>query len=320
MVILAYAMVILVWSTTPLGVVWSSQSFHPTVAVGLRMTIAAIVTGVVIRLYRIPLHWDRDSLYSYLCGTMGVFGAMMLTYFASKTVPSGLISVMYGLSPIMSGLLGVYLLDGVRFQKRQWLALGLAISGLATVFGKDLHASGAIAFGLLLVLGAVALFSLSGVLLKKQKATPHPLALTFGSILLALPGYFILWALMDGKIPQITLNDRGLWAVVYLALVGSVLGFFAYYYVLQKLQPSTVAMATLVTPVLALLLGVTLNDETIHPTVLLGGCLILLGLALYFDLPRKALRWLRPISAPVLVVPLSEEENKRTDQQSAGEV
>ena len=70
-------------------------------------------------------------------------------------------------------------------------------------------------------------------------------------------------------------------AIVYLGVFGSVLGFAMYYYVIKHMDTGKVALITLVTPVLALLLGALFNGEVVSVRVGLGTVLILLGLAVH---------------------------------------
>ena len=74
---------------------------------------------------------------------------------------------------------------------------------------------------------------------------------------------------------------RARYAIAYLALFGSVLGFFWYYFLLRKVGAVRVNLITLVTPVTALLLGNWLNDEVILPTVWVGTAFIMCGLAMH---------------------------------------
>jgi drug/metabolite transporter (DMT)-like permease len=70
-------------------------------------------------------------------------------------------------------------------------------------------------------------------------------------------------------------------AIVYLGVFGSVLGFALYYYIIKHMEAGKVALITLVTPVLALLLGSWLNGESVPLRVWLGAGCITLGLALH---------------------------------------
>jgi drug/metabolite transporter (DMT)-like permease len=89
-----------------------------------------------------------------------------------------------------------------------------------------------------------------------------------------------VWWLADGRIPD-TLPARALTAIVYLGSVGSVLGFLLYYYLIKHMDTARIALVTLVTPVLALLLGHSLNGEVILPQEWAGAGCILLGLGVH---------------------------------------
>jgi len=75
--------------------------------------------------------------------------------------------------------------------------------------------------------------------------------------------------------------QRALVATVYLGVVGSVLGFMLYFYMIKHMEAGRVALITLITPVMALLLGHLLNNEVVLPQVWFGAAFILLGLGLH---------------------------------------
>ncbi len=81
-------------------------------------------------------------------------------------------------------------------------------------------------------------------------------------------------------------------AIVYLGIIGSVLGFALYYYVLKHVDTTRVALITVITPVIALLLGHLLNGEAIQVEALIGTAAILSGLLL-FEYWQKAGKWVR---------------------------
>jgi len=97
---------------------------------------------------------------------------------------------------------------------------------------------------------------------------------------MSMPCFLLLW-LTSGEPLAIPLSPRGLWAVLYLALFGSLIGFLCYYLILSRLHAATVALVTLITPVLALTLGMLLNQETPSNSMLAGAGLILIALGAY---------------------------------------
>ncbi|WP_027966090.1 DMT family transporter [Halomonas halocynthiae] len=278
---LAYSTVILVWATTPLGIKWSAEAGAPIGSVMLRMGIALVVGAIILLLMRKPFRHDRRALVSYACAVPGVFGAMALSYQASQTLPSGMISVMFGMAPLISGVILQALPGAIRLQRWHWLGCALGVVGLAVIFINSLSLGGAEQLmALAMMLGAVTLFSGSGIAVQRAAAGLHPMVQTVGALALSMPFFFMLW-ISSGEPLSIPLSTRGFWAVLYLALFGSVIGFLCYYLILSRLHAATVALVTLITPVLALTLGMLLNAESPSLPMLVGAALILIALGAY---------------------------------------
>jgi len=281
MVPFAFLSVVLIWSTTPLGIVWSSASVHPTMAVLLRMLLALVLGSLLLVLFRIRLPWTKTAFKLYGFSSIGIVGGMLLSYFAARYLASGTMSLIFGLSPLISGILAQKLLDEPKFGPTKLLSLAMAFIGLGIVCSSKLSLNSDSWIGLVLVLAAVFLFSLSGVLIKTVKINIHPIANTVGALLFSTPLFTLAWLLFDGTLPVETWQAKSIWAIVYLGVFGSLIGFIAYFYVLQNLKASTVALVTLITPVFAMTLGATLNGEMITDTLIIGALFVLAGLALY---------------------------------------
>ena len=278
----AYATIIIVWSTTPLGIAWSNATLSPTAAVMLRMGLAAVIGFTLLKALRIPISWSPKALRTYAYSLMGIFIAMLCTYSAAQYVPSGLISVMYALSPVLSNLFAVLLLGKGDFSATRWVSFAISFVGLAVICLDDwvLHQDGWI--GVVLLLMAVSLYSLSGVLVQREAYHAHPLSLTVGTLILSVPLFMLSWWFLDGEVPKLDWQSESPWAVVYLAIFGSLIGFASYFYIVRQLGATAVTMVTLATPILALVLGSLLNDETITLQIMLGTACVLFGLVLYY--------------------------------------
>ncbi|SEG75857.1 DMT family transporter [Marinobacterium lutimaris] len=278
----AYLTVVVIWSTSPLTIAWSGETVDPIIAAGLRMALAAAAGLLLLAARREPLPLNGKALRSYLCATLGVYGAMCSVYLAARYVPSGLISVLFGLAPILSALFARVLFRSEHFPFYRWLACALALAGLAVIFMDDVALGPGSLPGVLLLSLGVSLFSLSGVLVKQQRAQLDPLAQTVGALILSIPCYLVTWLLIGGDWQPLDPTSRSFWSIIYLALIGSLLGFVSYYFVLKHLSASTVALVTLITPVFALLLGHLFNDEPLSEQLYLGSALVLAGLGLFF--------------------------------------
>ncbi len=277
----AYLGIILIWSTTPLAIQWSSQGAGFAFAVFARMAIGAALAALLIVVWRVGFPLHRRARLTYVAGGLGLFGAMCLTYWGARFIHSGLISVLFGLSPLVTGLLAALWLEEGGLTRRHLAGIALGMAGLAVIFvhGDDIGGEHALA-GLAALLLAVLIYSASLVWIKRIGDDSPPLATTAGTLAISLPLFGLVWWFADGQVPT-ALPTRAGAAIVYLGIFGSVLGFALYYYVIKHLETGKVALITLVTPVLALLLGNALNGEEIVLRVWVGAALISGGLALH---------------------------------------
>lgn len=277
----AYIGVILIWSTTPLAIQWSTQGVDFAFAVFARMLIGLLVASLLLVLWRIRFPLNPRARRAYLVGGLGLFGAMALTYWGARYIHSGLISVLFGFSPLAAGLLAALFLEEKSLTPLKILGMALGTLGLAVIFlqGDSLGGEHAVA-GLTALLVAVLVYSASLVWLKHIGDDSPPLATTVGTLGVSMPLFYLVWLLSDGHLPA-QVPPRSGAAIVYLGVFGSVLGFALYYYVIKHLEASKVSLITLLTPVLALLLGSALNGEVVGLRVWLGTATILLGLSLH---------------------------------------
>lgn len=276
----AYLAVIVIWSTTPLAIKWSAEGAGFIVGVSSRMLIGAILCLVLVHLLRIEMPWHKQARRAYLAGAMAVYGAMMCVYWGSQFISSGLLSVIFGLSPLMTGILVSVLGTENRPGRVQLLGVLCALAGLVSIFGFQDSLGGTLVLGVGSVLAAVVFHSLSAVLVKQTAQGLPVLALTSGSLLVSLPLYLLTWLVTGADLPtELPLHSSV--AIIYLGVIGSVFGFAMYYYALRHVSASKMALVTLITPVTALLLGQVLNNEQIDSAIWTGTAMILLGLTLH---------------------------------------
>jgi drug/metabolite transporter (DMT)-like permease len=282
----AFAGVILIWSTTPLAIQWSSEGGGFLFGVTARMVLGLIFCILAIRLSGVAMPWHPRARGAYLAAGAGIYGAMLLVYWGAQFVPSGWIAVLFSLSPLVTSIFSALWLqeNNLTAQKIAGLLLGLA--GMLVIFGGGAALGEHAGLGVLAVLISTLLHAASAVWVRRLSGDLSAIAVTCGGLSVAVPFFVLTWFAFDGTWPD-ALPQRARFAILYLALFGSVLGFFWYFYLLRRLEAVRVNLLTLVTPVTALMLGHWLNEEAVVATVWGGALLIMIGLALHqWDLLR----------------------------------
>lgn len=276
----AYLGVILIWATTPLAIRWSGDGVGFLFGITSRMLIG-LVTGLLIALLLgIRLPRDRAALLTYLAAGLGLFSAMLSVYYAARFIPSGLISVLFGLAPLITGLLAHFLLAEQTLTPVRVLGILTGITGLALMLWTAGSLGPGALTGIAGMLVSVTAYSVSAVAIKRIAADVPPLATTVGGLAVAVPLLLLVY-LASGSALPLRVTPRTAAAIVYLGVIGSVLGFALYYHVLQHLEATRVALLTLITPGLALWLGHLLNGEILGTRIWIGSVTILAGLLLF---------------------------------------
>lgn len=278
--ILAYLGVVIVWSTTPLTIQWSQDSFSSAQALFWRMFLAWLVVLFYLLFKKKLPSLTKATASLFAIAGVGLFVAMALIYSAAPFIDTGLVAIIHGLLPLLTAVFSLMIL-ALRLSLFQWLALCISLLGMAVLFIAEAQLSWQIGLPFLAVLIAVSAHALTAVLIKKHGVTVAVSQQLFGalgvtSVCLAV------WVVFKGEpfLPAALSVKSGV-SIGYLALAGSVLGFFCYYYLLQKVSPVTVGTITLLTPLSSMFIGLWVNDETFPLGTIVGTLVLLFGLAIY---------------------------------------
>ncbi|MGD8783865.1 MAG: DMT family transporter [Thioalkalispiraceae bacterium] len=277
---IGFLAVILIWSTTPLAIKWSGEGPGFIFGVSARMVIGMLMLIGLAIIKRVPIPFHRQAFLTYLAAGFGIYGAMLSVYWGAQYIQSGFISVLFGLTPILTGILAYFILNERGLTLLKLLGVIFAITGLGVIFSQSIDFGHAAGYGIIGVLTAVVLHSLSAVFVKRLHGDLSSLTVTTGGMLLATPSYIMTWLLLDGEIPKMV-PLHALWSIIYLGVIATAIGFNLYFYILKHLQASQVALLTLVTPVIALWIGQLFNNEHIGFHAWFGSAMILLGMAVY---------------------------------------
>jgi drug/metabolite transporter (DMT)-like permease len=277
---IAYLCVVLLWATTPLAIKWSGEGPGFLFGVTGRMLIGVVCIGLVLLALKQPLPWHRQARVTYLAVALQVYGSMIAVYWAAQFIPSGWISVLFGLTPLITALLARFWLGQRTPSFSKLLSYLLGVGGLGLMFGSALTMGRNAALGIAAVILGSFLHSFSALWIKRTGAGLPALSQVAGGLLIALPAYLLTWGIFDGGWPE-RFTPTSVVSIVYLGMIATTAGFVLYYYLLTQLPAARVALITLISPVLALLLGHAANREPITADVLAGALAILAALVLH---------------------------------------
>jgi len=286
----AYVGVILIWSTTPLAIQWSGQEVGFLFGITSRMLLGVLAGLTVALVMGIRLPWHAAARRTYLAAGLGMFLAMLSVYWASQYIPSGWISVMFGMAPIVTGIMASIWLNEPALAPTRVAGMLLGIAGLAIMLLGAQSLGTSAPHGIAGMLFSVTAYSASAVAIKRIGADIPALATTIGGLAVTVLLLLAVYYLTGEPLPR-TIPARAAMSIVYLGIIGSVLGFALYYYVLRHVEATRVALITLVTPVIALLLGHGLNGEPLQAEAWIGTTSILSGLFL-FEYGQDMAGWL----------------------------
>lgn len=286
--ILTYGLLVFIWATTPLAIVWSVSDLHSMWALVLRFFIALPLAIVVLLILKVRFPVDKVSILSYIAGSLSLIGSQIFTYAATAYLSSGLIALMFGLAPIMAGLIGRF-----GFQQKlallQWLGMAVSIIGLGLICLSD-NQNHVQPLGIGLMIVSVFAYSLSIFLVKKINANIQAMAQATGSILVStLIAILVvpwIWQYAPTQMP----SAKSLLALFYTVIMASLIAMFCYFKLVQNLKPTTLSLTTVMTPLLAILIGAFLNNEQLSVQVFVGASIVLFGLLLYFIKDLRAYR------------------------------
>jgi drug/metabolite transporter (DMT)-like permease len=299
-VLLAYAACAVIWGTTFFAIrVCIGAGGYPTyLAAALRFTIAAALLGVVV-----AAGWGRPGprgarawSWVVLTGVLNA-GGYGLVYTAEESIPGALGAVVYGTAPLLTGVMAA-LSRTERVTRPAIIGALISLVGIAVISGERLQVSSAQAAGVAMVLGSVVLSSTYNVVLKRHAGGQHPLA-TNAVFLATTAVAMCLFALCFERQPLPSpLPLRPTLALLYLAVVGSIVAFGAYFYLLKNVRLMASSTLALVTPILAIVVDAIWESQKVAPLTYVGAAITLGGVSvtLYFGAPA-------PLAAPTADAP-----------------
>ncbi len=292
MTALGYVVLCLIWGSTWLGIkVGLDAGMPPLLGVALRFALASV--------FLVPLAWwtgraaFRDRVAWRLALLVGVcsFGiGYGCTYIGGMYVPSGLGSLTFGVFPFWVAVLAHFIL-GDRLTGGKIVAITTGLAGLFTLYSGSLRELGPESlFGVAIITASVMVQGFGQVYVKRDGANVPASFLSGMGMLIGSALLFVMAGLRGEWSEPFPWTLPVLASIGYLAVFGSIVTFLIYYHLLKKLSATLMAMVALITPPLAVVLGLLFKGERLGVITMTGGSLVLLGVFLFQLAERRATR------------------------------
>jgi drug/metabolite transporter (DMT)-like permease len=278
---LCFAIIYFVWGSTFLAIRVGVREVPPFLLAGMRFLAAglALFGWMALRRERLPSRreWGSAALVALLI-FVGDYG---LLFWAERRVPSGVAAVMMATIPVFMALSEIVLLRTRRMSWRLGLALLVGLGGVAVLVSPSLRLGGVAIDGIgaaALIFGAIC-WSVASALTKKL---PLPASKGVSSGAQMLVGGLLLMAVSAGLgewrgFGFGAVSAGAWWALAYLIVLGSIVGFTAYVWLLHHESPTLVGTYAYVNPVVAVILGYWLGGEAIGLRTVVGMALVLVS-------------------------------------------
>ena len=271
-----------IWGSTWLAIKLGLRDLPPLTFAGIRFAAAALVLfGIsALRGFRLPTA-ARDWRLLANTGLLTITLNYGLVFWGEQYISSGLAAVLSATVPLFGLPLAHRYLASEPLNRWKVVGVLLGVVGVAIVCSGQLGIGGPLAFWacLGLIFSALAAAQ-AGVLIKAGGTHIEPSVLAGvqmagGCIPLLLGG-----VLLEGNPLHFNWTPLAWAALAYLTVLGSVIAFLMYYWLIRHTEVTWVLMIPLVTPLVAVAFGVLFAGEAVGWHTALGGAAIIGGVAL----------------------------------------
>ena len=270
-----------IWGSTWLFIKLGLEDLPPFTFAAIRFIIAVAIVFLIIRIRGLALPRARaDWILLAVTGILSFGFNYGLVFWGEQYITSGLAALLQATTPAFGLVFAHYNLPGERLS---WTRIGgvvLGVCGVAVVFSNQLAVAGrqALAGCVALLLSSIFV-AYSNVLVKKHGKNLNPAIMTAGQMLFGLLLLLAVSITLEGNPLRYHWTPMAVIALLYLAVVGSVIAFLLYYWLILNMDVTKSMLIALVTPVVAVILGMIVLNEEFGWRTLAGGAMIMLGIA-----------------------------------------
>ncbi|MGI8919405.1 MAG: DMT family transporter [Pyrinomonadaceae bacterium] len=279
---LVWLLLCCIWGSTWLFIKLGLENLPPFTFAGIRFVVAVAILSTIIALRRLSLpKSSRDWLLLFVSGILAFCVNYGLLFWGEQYISSGLAAVLQSTIPAFGLVIAHFYLPGEQMTPAKIIGIVLGVIGVAVIFSNQLDVAGpkAVAGCAALIVSSMGA-AYSNVLVKAYGKHLDPAILAGGQMFFGMIPLLLIGIPWEGNPLHFNWTPMAVVALIYLAVVGSVVAFLLYYWLVQNMDVTKTMLIALVTPVVAVTLGMLVLDEELHGRTLLGGLMIISGIAI----------------------------------------
>ena len=272
----------LIWGSTWIFIKVGLEDLPPIGFAAARFILSVAILLVLIRVQKITLpKTSKEWKLIALTGVLQFSINYSMVFWSEQYITSGLAAVLQAMITVFGLVLAWIFLPNERITAQKIIAVLIGVAGVAVIFIDKLRVENWMAFlgCVAVVVGSYAAAQAS-ILVKAKAGGVHPAALVFSQMICGLPAVIIYSLLREGNPLAFHWTWKAVACVIYLSVFGTVAAFWLYYWLLSKIESTKAMMISLVTPLLAVMVGWVVLGEKLPPQTLAGGLLIIAGIGL----------------------------------------
>lgn len=276
-----------IWGSTWLFIKLGLEDLPPITFAGIRFVIACAILFPFVWLRHLPLPRTRADWFLVVgTGVMSFSLNYGLVFWAEQYITSGLAALLQAMLPAFGLILAHIYVPAERMTWVKIAGVVLGVFGVGVVFSNQLAISGRQAAAGCVAMVLSAFFAAySNVLVKTHGRNLNPAIIAAYQMLFGLVPLLIYGLAFEGNPLRFRWTALAVLCLLYLAVVGSVIAFLFYYWLIQNMDVTKTMLISLVTPVVAVILGMLVLDEQLSWRTLVGGAMIIAGIG--FIVVRK---------------------------------
>jgi len=270
-----------IWGSTWLFIKLGLADLPPITFAGIRFVIACAILFSWIKIRRLPVPTARgDWILLAITGVLSFGLNYGLVFWGEQYISSGLAALLQATLPAFGLVFAHFHLPAERLSWARIFGVVLGVCGVGVVFSNQLRIAGTKALAGCVALILSAMFAAyANVMVKAYGKNLNPAILAAGQMLFGLLLLLIVGIALEGNPLHFHWTPIAVISLLYLALIGSVIAFLLYYWLVLNIDVTKSMLIALVTPVVAVILGMIVLDEQIGWRTLIGGAMIMLGIS-----------------------------------------